>query len=151
MSCRKWLENDLSVCRQRGIARWIQDCFRLSVRRSWRLTVLEVATCRPGRGGEPSGALNEVALDRALTFAIAADRRTEFMSKAPDHWCHLSGANIGLVRPVKPTENGLIEPFKRRLRDECLDVREFVTLDRVNDILDSFKMLLVRAGGGRWQ
>ena len=58
---------------------------------------------------EPS--LNEVALERALPFG----------------------------RLGKPTENGMIESFNRRLRDECLNVNEFVTLDDGGKILKTWR------------
>jgi putative transposase len=56
-------------------------------------------------------ALNEVALERALPYA-----------------------QLG-----KPTENGIIESFNGRLRDECLNVNEFVTLDDVRKILKAWR------------
>jgi putative transposase len=62
-----------------------------------------------GRIIEPS--LNEVALERALPFG----------------------------RLGKPTENGMIESFNGRLRDECLNVNEFVTLDDVRKILKAWR------------
>lgn len=39
---------------------------------------------------------------------------------------------LEFIRPAKPTENGMIESFNGRLRDECLKVNEFITLDDVN-------------------
>lgn len=79
-------------------------------------------------------ALNEVALDRALPFAITVDHGTEFTSKALDEWCYLPGMKLDFIRPGKPTENGMIESFNGRLRDECLNVTEFATLDHVKEI-----------------
>ena len=38
------VKKDLAVGRRRDIARWVQDCFQLSVRRSCRLIGLRVAT-----------------------------------------------------------------------------------------------------------
>ena len=32
------------------------------------------------------------------------------------------------MRPGKPTENGYIESFNGRLRDECLNVHQFMSL-----------------------
>ena len=41
------------------------------------------------------------------------------------------GARVQLdcIRPGKPAENGLSESFNRRLRDECLNVNQFTSLD----------------------
>jgi len=84
-------------------------------------------------------ALNEVALDRALPFAITVDHGTEFTSKALDEWCYLRGVKLDFIRPGKPTENGMIESFNGRLRDECLNVNEFATLDHVKEILRAWR------------
>jgi putative transposase len=36
---------------------------------------------------------------------------------------------LGFIPPGKPVENGFIESFNGRLRDECLNVEVFFTLD----------------------
>jgi putative transposase len=36
---------------------------------------------------------------------------------------------LDFIRPRKLTENGLIESFNGRLRDECLNVNELAALD----------------------
>jgi hypothetical protein len=38
---------------------------------------------------------------------------------------------LDFIRPGKPIEKGMIESFNGRLRDECLNVNEFVMLDDV--------------------
>ena len=43
------------------------------------------------------------------------------------------------IRPGKPTENAFIESFNGRLRDECLNVNEFVTLDETRKVLQSWR------------
>ncbi len=74
-------------------------------------------------------AMNEIALGRELPYAITVDHGTEFTSKALDEWCYLRGVKLDFIRPGKPTENAFIESFNGRLRDECLNVNEFATLD----------------------
>jgi transposase InsO family protein len=36
---------------------------------------------------------------------------------------------LDFIRPGKPTENAFIESFNGRLRDECLNVFDFVSLE----------------------
>jgi putative transposase len=38
---------------------------------------------------------------------------------------------LDFIRPGKPVENGFIESFNGRLRDECLNVEVFFTLEDV--------------------
>jgi putative transposase len=58
-------------------------------------------------------ALNAVACERDLPFVITVDHGTEFTSKALHEWCYL----LDCIRPGKPTEDGMIEPWSGRLRD----------------------------------
>ena len=60
-------------------------------------------------------------------------------SKALDEWCYLRGVKLDFIRPGKPTENGMIESFNGRLRDECLNVNEFVALDDARKILGAWR------------
>jgi len=84
-------------------------------------------------------ALNEVARERSLPFAITVDHGTEFTSKALGEWCYFRGVKLDFIRPGKPTENGMIESFNGRLRDECLNVNEFATLDHVKEVLQAWR------------
>lgn len=73
------------------------------------------------------------ALDRSAVLhgwpkSITVDNGTEFTSRALDDWAYQRGVKLDYTRPGKPTDNGLIESFNRRLRDEFLNVHEFVTL-----------------------
>jgi transposase InsO family protein len=53
------------------------------------------------------------------------DNGTEFASKAMDHWAYLNSVHLDFIRPGRPVENGYIESFNGRLRDECLNVEVF--------------------------
>jgi putative transposase len=64
----------------------------------------------------------------ASPVRCAADG-TECTSKVLDEWCYLRSMKLDFIRPGKPTENGFIESFNGRLRNECLNVNEFTTLD----------------------
>jgi putative transposase len=67
------------------------------------------------------------------------DNGTEFTSKVLDEWCYLRGVKLDFIRPGKPTENGFIESFNGRLRDECLNVIEFATLEEARSVLRSWQ------------
>jgi putative transposase len=84
-------------------------------------------------------AMNGIARERNLPYAITVDHGTEFTSKTLDEWCYLRGVKLDFIRPGKPTENGFIESFNGRLRDECLNVTEFATLDQVRDVLTAWR------------
>ena len=72
----------------------------------------------------------EQAIARAGTpISITVDHGTEFMSKALEEWAYQRGVKLDFIRPGKPTENSYIESFNGRLRDECLNVTEFVSIE----------------------
>jgi len=74
------------------------------------------------------------ALDRHVAvygapLSITVDHGTEFMSKALEEWAYQRGVKLDFIRPGKPVENAYIESFNGRLRDECLNINQFVSLD----------------------
>ena len=88
--------------------------------------ILEVAF---RMSGETVGA----ALDRALEGrtpprSITVDHGTEFMSRALEDWAYQRGVQLDFIRPGRPVENAFIEAFNGRLRDECLNVHQFVSI-----------------------
>jgi putative transposase len=54
--------------------------------------------------------------------SIRVDNGPEFISKALDAWAFASEVALHFIRPGRPTENGHIESFNGKLRDECLKV-----------------------------
>jgi putative transposase len=47
---------------------------------------------------------------------------------------------LDFIRPGKPVENGFIESFNGRLRDECLNVHQFASLDEAQAIIEAWLM-----------
>jgi transposase InsO family protein len=65
---------------------------------------------------------------RGAPTSVTVDNGTEFTSKALDFWAYKNGVHLDFIRPGKPVENGYIESFNGKLRDECLNVEVFFTL-----------------------
>jgi putative transposase len=73
------------------------------------------------------------ALDRAIGAgapprSVTVDHGTEFQSRALEDWAWRRGVQLDFIRPGKPAENAFIESFNGRLRDECLNVHQFLSL-----------------------
>lgn len=49
----------------------------------------------------------------------------EFTCRALDQWAYEHGVELRLIQPGKPTQNGFIESFNGRFRDECLNEHWF--------------------------
>jgi putative transposase len=84
-------------------------------------------------------ALEAIAMSQELPYAITVDHGTEFTSKVLDEWCYQRGVKLDFIRPGKPTENRFIEAFNGRLRDGCLKVNEFVSLEHARATLHSWR------------
>ena len=65
---------------------------------------------------------------------------SEFAGKAMDAWSYQYGVNLEFIRPGKPTDNGYIESFNGRLRDECLNVETFFDLTDVREKLERWRL-----------
>lgn len=84
------------------------------------------------------------ALDRALNGipgprSITVDHGTEFQSRALEDWAYRRGVQLDFIRPGKPVENAFIESFNGRLRDECLNVHQFVSLADAQIIIEAWR------------
>lgn len=83
--------------------------------------------------------LDVLAGTRGLPMAITVDNGSEFCSRAMDVWSYRNGVKIDFIRPGRPVENGLIESFNGRLRDECLNVHVFFGLADAREKLEAWR------------
>lgn len=70
---------------------------------------------------------------------IMIDNGPEFTSKALDAWAYAHQVDLAFSRPGKPTDNGYIESFNGKLRDECLNSHWFTSLDDARSILETWR------------
>jgi hypothetical protein len=85
-------------------------------------------------------ALSRPVAERGTPESITADNGSEFASKAMDAWTCQHGVRLEFIRPGKPTDNGYIESFNGRLRDECLNVETFFDLSDVREKLERWRL-----------
>ena len=86
-------------------------------------------------GEKVTQALEPLVRQRGAPRSITVDNGSEFASRVMDAWAYRHGIQLDFIRPGKPVENGFIESFNGRLRDECLNVEVFFTLDVVREKL----------------
>lgn len=60
--------------------------------------------------------------------SITVDNGSEFISKDLELWAYTNSVLLDFIRPGKPVENGYIESFNGKLRDECLNMHLFFSL-----------------------
>jgi len=57
-----------------------------------------------------------------------------------DLWAYHHGVRIDFSRPGKPTDNGFVESFNGSLRDECLNVHWFETLEEAKAKIEAWRV-----------
>lgn len=70
---------------------------------------------------------------------IRSDNGPEFIAKAVRKWIAAVGARTAYIAPGSPWENGFIESFNARLRDELLDGEIFYTLAEARIVIESWR------------
>ncbi len=89
--------------------------------------------------------LERVVRERRVPMSITVDNGSEFASRAMDAWAYGHGIRLDFIRPGKPVENGYIESFNGRLRDECLNVSLFFSLEDAREKLEQWRQDYNRA------
>lgn len=69
--------------------------------------------------------LSDLIAKRGSPAAILSDNGTEFTSNAILKWAYENQISWRCIQPGKPMQNGYIESFNGKLRDECLNENWF--------------------------
>jgi putative transposase len=85
-------------------------------------------------------ALDRVLDDASAPRSITVDHGTEFMSRALEDWAYRRGVQLDFIRPGKPVENAFIEAFNGRLRDECLNVHQFASIEDARAKIEAWRI-----------
>ncbi len=99
--------------------------------------------CLQMRQSLPAQAITE-ALDRAIENhgqpqVITLDNGTEFASNHFDRWVYQRGIKLNFITPGRPVENGFIESFNGRFRDECLNLHWFSSLGEARELIERWR------------
>jgi putative transposase len=70
---------------------------------------------------------------------IRVDNGPEFISVALDAWACENGVALHFINPGKPTQNGHIESFNGKLRDECLNTTWFMNLQDAQNRIELWR------------
>lgn len=83
--------------------------------------------------------LAAIAAVRGLPLMVVSDNGTELTSHAVLGWCQETGVEWHYIAPGKPTQNGFVESFNGRLRDECLNEHAFPSLAAARRIIEAWR------------
>ena len=83
--------------------------------------------------------LDCVAELRGRPASLITDNGPEFAGSALERWAHDRQVTHRFITPGKPSQNGYIESFNGKLRDECLNEHEFINLLHARELIEAFR------------
>jgi len=145
------LHRDVVLKAERHRQRWSMDFvhdqlfdgrrFRiLTVIDQWSREAVIVEPRVSFRGHDVAEVLERWVKEHGAPETITVDHGTEYTSKALEAWAWMRGVKLDFIRPGKPTENGYIESFNGRLRDECLNVNQFLSFDHARQLIETWRL-----------
>ncbi len=84
--------------------------------------------------------LDRIAERRGYPKMIVSDNGSELTSNAMLRWQQEHAVEWHYIAPGKPTQNGFIESFNGRLRDECLNEHLFMNLKEATEIIEAWRI-----------
>ena len=87
---------------------------------------IEVDTSLPGQ--RVARVLERVIQERGRPEEIRVDNGPEFIGRAVTAWCENNQVRLLHIQPGKPSQNGHVESFNGKFRDECLNANWFMGL-----------------------
>ena len=83
--------------------------------------------------------LSDLFILRGVPGHIRSDNGPEFVATAVRAWIAAVGAKTAYIEPGSPWENGYIESFNGKLRDELLNGEIFYTLKEAQTVIEGWR------------
>lgn len=77
---------------------------------------------------------------RGTPQRLRIDNGPEFRAKPLDVWAKKNDVTLFFIEPGKPTQNGQIESFNGRFRQECLNQEWFTTLKEARQTIEEWRI-----------
>ena len=100
---------------------------------------LAIRADRHIRSSDVIETLTELMVVRGVPDHIRSDNGPEFTATAIRDWLGKVGAKTLYIEPGSPWENGYVESFNGKLRDELLDREIFYTLQEVQILTEQYR------------
>ena len=94
---------------------------------------------RSQTGKKVAEQLSHIIARQGTPESITSDNGSEFVGKAMEAWSYQNGVKLDFISPGKPVENGFVESFNGRLRDECLNVEVFFDVNDARTKLEQWR------------
>jgi len=90
-------------------------------------------------GEDVIGVLASIMVERGVPAHIRSDNGPEFIAGAVRSWLASIGTRTLFIQPGSPWENGYIESFNSRLRDELLNGELFLGLEEARYLIERWR------------
>ncbi len=100
---------------------------------------LAMLVARHITSGDVIEQLYELFLLKGVPEHIRSDNGPEFTAKAVRKWLNRVGVKTLFIEPGSPWENGYVESFNSKLRDELLNGEVFTTLTEAKIIIEQWR------------
>jgi transposase InsO family protein len=111
----------------------------LNVLDEFTLECLAIRVDRKLKSTDVIDVLSDLFILRGVPEHVRSDNGPEFVAKAVQDWIAAVGAKTAYIEPGSPWENGYIESFNARLRDELLDGEIFYSIAEARIIIESWR------------
>ena len=101
---------------------------------------LDIAVGKSLKAEQVVEACNKIVAKRGPPVRIFVDNGAEFSGRVFDLWAYHHKSVIDFNRPGKPTDNCYVESFNGSLRDECLNVHWFETIDEAKRKIEAWRV-----------
>jgi putative transposase len=98
---------------------------------------IETATSLPGR--EVIAVLQRLFAEHGAPEFIRSDNGPEFIAKIIKRELAAAGAQTIYIEPGSPWQNGFVESFHGKFRDECLNMETFANLAEAKVVIEAWR------------
>jgi transposase InsO family protein len=100
---------------------------------------LAIVVARKIKSDDVLHCLTDLFVKHGIPKHIRSDNGPEFTAKAVRNWLERVGVKTRFIEPGSPWENGYIESFNGKLRDEVLNREIFYTLREAQVIIEGWR------------
>ena len=111
----------------------------LTVTDEWTREGLAIEVDGRIRSGRVIEVLSRLVSERGAPLYLRSDNGPEFVSRALLKWIIDQGIETALIDPGKPWQNGALESFNGKFRDECLNMEWFRSRGEAKVVIEAWR------------
>jgi putative transposase len=118
---------------------WSMDFRALTIVDVFSREALAIEVGKQLRAENVVDVCNRLVATRGAPRRVFTDNGSEFSGQMFDLWAYHHGVQIDFSRPGKPTDNSFVESFNGSLRDECLNVHWFESIEEAKVRIEDWR------------